>query len=224
MSLLLALTGGTSPADSAGAWFDVEDGDDEDDGSWLASLIADAFVPEIVAFQVGEDDEAEDESEQAQQVTPGLNDFIQAAADLQDDDEDEFGEQATSGGAPPLNDFVASYLEAEDAEDDEDLWQPWYLDTPAAVQGDIVTSFFDVDEDELEEAEAVFAQITDSVAAATDFIQALFEVDEDLMFVFRDGRNVVDFEVQASADHLMAFLSDVGSKLVNLRPLPSLVQ
>jgi hypothetical protein len=53
---------------------------------------------------------------------------------------------------------------------------------------------------------------------------ARFEVDENLMFVFRDGRNVVDFEVQASADHLMAFLSDVGSKLANLRPLPSRVQ
>jgi hypothetical protein len=53
---------------------------------------------------------------------------------------------------------------------------------------------------------------------------ARFEVDENLMFVFRDGRNVVDFEVQASKDQLMEFLSDVGSKLANLRALPSLVQ
>lgn len=53
---------------------------------------------------------------------------------------------------------------------------------------------------------------------------ARFEVDENLMFVFHDGRTDVDFEVQASADNLMAFLSDVGSKLANLRPSPPLVQ
>jgi hypothetical protein len=70
----------------------------------------------------------------------------------------------------------------------------------------------------LEKSSQFLRRLRNSVA------HARFEVDEDLMFVFRDGRNVVDFEVQASADHLMAFLSDVGSKLVNLRPLPSLVQ
>lgn len=53
---------------------------------------------------------------------------------------------------------------------------------------------------------------------------ARFEVDENFVFVFRDGRAVVDFEVQASADELMAFLSEIGSKLANLRNLPSLVQ
>jgi hypothetical protein len=54
---------------------------------------------------------------------------------------------------------------------------------------------------------------------------ARFEVDENVMFVFCDGRSdVVDFEVQASADKLMAFLSDVGSKLANLQSSPSLVQ
>ena len=54
---------------------------------------------------------------------------------------------------------------------------------------------------------------------------ARFEVDENLMFVFYDGPpGVVDFEVQASADNLMNFLSVVGSKLANLRSSPSLVQ
>ncbi len=46
---------------------------------------------------------------------------------------------------------------------------------------------------------------------------ARFEVDENLMFVFRDGRTAVEFEVQVSADRLMAFLSDIGSTLANLR-------
>ena len=71
----------------------------------------------------------------------------------------------------------------------------------------------------LEKSSQFLRRLRNSVA------HARFEVDEDLMFVFRDGRNnVVDFEVQAPADRLMAFLSDVGSKLANLRPLPSLVQ
>ena len=53
---------------------------------------------------------------------------------------------------------------------------------------------------------------------------ARFEVDENFMFVFRDGRNAVEFEVQVPAEKLMAFLSDIGSKLANLRNLPSPVQ
>jgi hypothetical protein len=183
MSLLLALSGGSPPVagDSIGAWFEVEEWEDDEEGSWISALLADAFVPEIVAFQAIDDEDAEDELEQSIQATPGLNDFVQAVVEQVEDEDEEVAEPVAQA-TPGLNDFVTAWHEADDADEDEDAWQAGYLDTPAAAAPEfLVLGFFDVDDEDLDEAEAVFSQVIDSVAAATDFVQALFEIDEDLL-------------------------------------------
>jgi len=98
----------------------------------------------------------------------------------------------------------------------------WNSQVPASA----MSSYFVVNRDDqrvIESSSAFLRRLRNSVS------HARFEIGEDLQFVFRDINirkhpRKVDFEVEASAANLMRFLSDIGSKLANLRPSYGSVQ